>query len=113
MMKGRILRYGRWSLLGLALFLLGAVPMASTRTSRAIFSPERETTPRIEITQSQITVQHRENGSGKIRGTALRGARTYNFSKSGKYTVEPGRYQHIVYGQVPAGGSIESIIKYQ
>lgn len=93
--------------------LLGLVPMATTRTSRAVFSPEKEVSPTIEITGRSITVQHRKSGSGEVRGTALRGERTYRFSRDGSYEVEPGRYQHIVYGQVPSGGSIESFIRYQ
>ena len=93
--------------------LTGAVPRSSTRTSRAVFSPEKELAPTIQITVSKITVQHRVKGSGEVRGTALRGKRTYQFSSDGTYEVEPGRYQHIVYGQVPSGGSIESLIRYQ
>lgn len=97
-------------LLGL---FLGAVPLDTTRTSRAYFSPEREVAPTIEIRGTQVSVQHRTTGSGVIRGTALRGARTYEFKKSGTYTVEPGTYTHIVYGQVPSGGALESLIQYQ
>jgi hypothetical protein len=93
--------------------LTGAVPMDTTRTSRALFSPERELAPTIQITGSTITIQHRVKGSGEVRGTALRGKRTYRFSGDGTYEVEPGRYQHIVFGQVPSGGSIESLLRYQ
>lgn len=95
------------------IFLLGAVPVATWRVSRAVFSPEKEVSPTIVITEGHITVSHRVQGTGEIRGTALRGERTYRFSKDGTYEVEPGRYQHIVYGQVPSGGSIESLIRYQ
>lgn len=112
-MKGRLFQLGLWPLILLYFFLLGAAPMESTRTSRALFSPEREVTPTIQITGTQVSVQHRATGSGKIRGTALRGRRTYEFKKSGTYTVEPGTYTHIVYGQVPSGGTLESTIRYQ
>lgn len=97
----------------LGMVLLGAVPLATWRNSRAVFSPEQELSPTIVITGRTIEVHHRVKGTGEVRGTALRGERTYTFDKDGTYEVEPGRYQHIVYGQVPSGGSIESLVRYQ
>jgi hypothetical protein len=98
----------------LAVCLLGAAPTATWRTSRAMFSPEQEVSPTIVISGETVEVRHRVQGTGQARGTALRGAEhTYRFPKDGTYTVVPGRYQHIVYGQVPAGGSIESLVRYQ
>ncbi len=105
-------RWLRWATLS-GLAGMGAVPLATWKTSRAFFSPEREAAPFIEITGGSLQVQHRASGSGKLQGTALRGSKVYEFAKEGTYRVEPGRYQHIVYGQVPAGGSIESVIRYQ
>ncbi|MFP4283069.1 MAG: hypothetical protein ACLFR7_11975 [Opitutales bacterium] len=109
------LRRRLWLLFGagLAVCLLGASSMADWRTSRAFFSPEQEVSPLIQIRGTRITIQHRVQGSGEIRGTALRGERTYQFPEEGTYEVEPGRYQHLVYGSVPSGGSIESRLRYQ
>lgn len=112
-MKGSRFHPGRWLFVVLCLLLVGAVPMDTMRTSRAVFSPEREIAPTIQITGTRVNVQHRVSGSGKIKGTALRGRRTYEFKVGGSYTVEPGIYKHIVYGQVPSGGALESIVKYQ
>ncbi len=67
----------------------------------------------IQIRGNQVTVRHQSQGSGQVRGTALRGARTYNFTRDGTYRIEPGQYQHVVYGQVPSGGAIISIIRYE
>jgi len=100
----------------LALAGLTLVPSAwanGWKTSRARFSPEGERAPRITISGNQVKVRHVTKGSGKVRGTALRGDRTYNFSSNGTYSVAPGRYQHLVYGDVPSGGSIESVLQYQ
>lgn len=91
----------------------GPGPMAGSKTSRALFSPQKEVAPVIVISGSKVSVSHRVTGSGEVSGTALKGERTYRFSRDGTYEVEPGRYQHIVYGRVPSGGSIESVLRYQ
>lgn len=106
-------RWLRWALTPGLLVGLGAVPAASWKTSRARFSPDREIKPMIQVTGDRVKVSHRINGSGTIEGTALRGARTYRFAREGNYRVEPGRYQHLVYGKVPAGGWIESVLRYR
>ena len=107
--------------LGIAFLLLGMVsvgwerpspePMAE-RSSVATFGPNGEVSPTIQIREGRITVRHSATGSGVVRGTALRGARTYTFTQPGTYQVEPGTYRHIVFGQVPSGGSISSTVRY-
>lgn len=107
--------------LGIFLLLLGAVTVGwesppavplSGKTSIATFGPDGEVSPTIQIREGQVTVRHSANGSGVVRGTALRGARTYTFTQEGTYRVEPGTYRHIVFGQVPSGGSITSTLRY-
>lgn len=85
----------------------------SGQTSVAFFSPDRELSPRIQIRGTRVTVRHRSTGSGEVQGTALRGARIYTFKTPGTYTVEAGTYRHLVFGKVPSGGSIESILNYE
>ena len=95
---------------------LTATPLAWARdwkTSVARFSADGETAPRIRVSGTQVQVSHRARGSGKVRGTVLRGQRTYRFASSGTYTVESGQYQHVVFGDVAAGGAIESVVRYQ
>jgi hypothetical protein len=73
-----------------------------------------DTYPKIKITSTRIRVIRLTASPGaKIQHTQLEGSKeNYTFFKPGRYTVEPGVYEHRVGGKIVGEGFFEGVIEY-
>lgn len=86
----------------------------SKKTSVAYFDTDSVASPRIEITNGNIVIQHEAMGGGVIKNTGLIGSGgRYNFGSPGAKKVNPGTYDHHANGTIYHQGVIKSIIIYE
>lgn len=73
--------------------------------------------PKILIKDKYIGVSHTVHMGGKVYGSILTGIEgtlhNYNFSESGNYNIEPGKYIHSVSGLHIGPGMLLSTISYK
>lgn len=70
--------------------------------------------PNIVIENSTVWIYHGQQSGGKVTGTSLIGAGgNYTFTKSGKFSINPGSYKHFVNGTIINSGWIGSGICYK